>query len=323
MSAPPSKSSIAGTPSNAEAKAGFAALWDYVVGLLGGDATAPAPSDAEKTAARTALGAMSSADGSVTYAKMQNVSAGKVLGRDTSGSGAVQELPIVVDSSGNVTIGGTTPWGKMQMSVAINNTAAAATRVSDFQGAIAVIHNQDNSGSGSKAGLFFAAAGSPGICAGVAGTKDGSGWATSLSFYTNAVTGGNLDAIQEQMRISPVGQQSSVIPGGSTTLYPEFKCRAWVNFNGTGTVAIRASGNVSSITDNGTGDYTVNFSTAMPDANYSVSGTSSDNSTSSNVFLTTASNTTAPSVSSVRVRSVLSNTGSLQDAPFISVSICR
>ena len=51
-----------------------------------------------------------------------------------------------------------------------------------------------------------------------------------------------------------------------------YACRAWVNFNGTGTVAIRASGNVSSITDNGTGDYTVNFTTAMPDANYSVSG---------------------------------------------------
>jgi hypothetical protein len=45
-------------------------------------------------------------------------------------------------------------------------------------------------------------------------------------------------------------------------------CRAWVNFNGTGTVAIRASGNVSTIRDNGTGDYTVNFTTAMPDANY-------------------------------------------------------
>ena len=46
-------------------------------------------------------------------------------------------------------------------------------------------------------------------------------------------------------------------------------CRAWVNFNGTGTVAIRGSFNVSSITDNGTGDYTVNFTTAMADANYS------------------------------------------------------
>ena len=51
-----------------------------------------------------------------------------------------------------------------------------------------------------------------------------------------------------------------------------YGCRAWVNFNGTGTVAIRASGNVSSITDNGTGNYTVNFTTAMSDSNYTVSG---------------------------------------------------
>lgn len=46
------------------------------------------------------------------------------------------------------------------------------------------------------------------------------------------------------------------------------EARAWVNFNGTGTVAIRDSFNVSSITDNGTGDYTVNFDQAMPNANY-------------------------------------------------------
>jgi hypothetical protein len=54
-------------------------------------------------------------------------------------------------------------------------------------------------------------------------------------------------------------------------------CRAWVNFDGTGTVAIRASYNVSSITDNATGDYTVNFTTAMVDANYAavISGNSS------------------------------------------------
>jgi hypothetical protein len=55
---------------------------------------------------------------------------------------------------------------------------------------------------------------------------------------------------------------------GYGSIATAFGCRAWVNFNGTGTVAIRASGNVSSITDNGTGDYTINFSNAMPDANY-------------------------------------------------------
>jgi hypothetical protein len=53
---------------------------------------------------------------------------------------------------------------------------------------------------------------------------------------------------------------------------PVYACRAWVNFNGTGTVAIRASGNVSSITDNAAGNYTVNFTTAMPDADYAVAG---------------------------------------------------
>lgn len=50
--------------------------------------------------------------------------------------------------------------------------------------------------------------------------------------------------------------------------------KAWVNFNGTGTVAIRASKNVSSITDNGTGDYTINFATPMPDINYAATLTS-------------------------------------------------
>lgn len=66
---------------------------------------------------------------------------------------------------------------------------------------------------------------------------------------------------------------SAQIPTVSGTA-PLYMCRAWVNFNGTGTVAIRASGNVSSITDNGVGDYTVNFTTAMSDANYSATITS-------------------------------------------------
>lgn len=48
--------------------------------------------------------------------------------------------------------------------------------------------------------------------------------------------------------------------------------KAWVNFNGTGTVAIRHAFNVSSITDNGTGDYTVNFTNAMADVNYAAVG---------------------------------------------------
>ena len=57
--------------------------------------------------------------------------------------------------------------------------------------------------------------------------------------------------------------------------------KAWVNFNGTGTLAIRDSFNVSSITDDGTGRYTVNFSTAMSNANYCITG-ATDNSGGNN-----------------------------------------
>lgn len=71
--------------------------------------------------------------------------------------------------------------------------------------------------------------------------------------------------------ITPLGVRNALRATGSA---PVYACRAWVNFNGTGTVAIRASGNVSSITDNGVGAFTVNFTTAMPDGNYAVAGTS-------------------------------------------------
>ena len=76
---------------------------------------------------------------------------------------------------------------------------------------------------------------------------------------------------------------------------PLYMARAWVNFNGTGTVAIRGSGNVSSITDNGTGDYTVNFTTAMSDANYSwfVSGGRLPNAANNAAVSTTAPTTSA------------------------------
>jgi hypothetical protein len=84
----------------------------------------------------------------------------------------------------------------------------------------------------------------------------------------------------ERFRINNAGSFSAVIPSGST-LYPAFWSRAWVNFNGTGTVAIRGSGNVSSITDNGVGNYTVNFTTAMADTNYAVVSTAGRTYTSS------------------------------------------
>jgi hypothetical protein len=98
-------------------------------------------------------------------------------------------------------------------------------------------------------------------------------------------------------------------------------CRAWVNFNGTGTVAIRASFNVSSITDNGTGDYTVNFTTAMPDANYSVSTAVGLNVVASIAYVVAV----GQSFSTTTATRVTTWNGSpaVTDCPYVNVSIFR
>ena len=103
---------------------------------------------------------------------------------------------------------------------------------------------------------------------------------------------------------------------GTAPIYP---CRAWVNFNGTGTVAIRASGNVSSITDNGTGQYTVNFTTAMPDADFCLTGTAGGG-TVNDYFLTGQQAT--PTTTSARVTSYSSG-GTAFDLAYINVAIFR
>ena len=97
-----------------------------------------------------------------------------------------------------------------------------------------------------------------------------------------------------------------------------YGCRAWVNFNGTGTVAIRGSGNVTSITDNGTGDYTVNFTSAMPDANYSISGA-----TSRTNYCFVINDATAPAVGSVRIGIYDASTAALTDRAYVCVNIHR
>ena len=108
-----------------------------------------------------------------------------------------------------------------------------------------------------------------------------------MSIKLNSVGGGSV-TIQEPNTASdftlsvPARTGTTVLQDGSNNLLMNsgygsdavaYGCRAWVNFNGTGTVAIRASGNVSSITDHGAGQYTTNFVNAMPDANYCVQAT--------------------------------------------------
>jgi hypothetical protein len=104
-----------------------------------------------------------------------------------------------------------------------------------------------------------------------------------------------------------------------------YGCRAWVNFNGTGTVAIRASGNVSSITDNGTGDYTVNFTNAMPDANYCWVGIAKDVGGGANYNYPSVGNrfTTTPATTSIRVGTAYQQGGSASDFDYVYVSVFR
>ena len=135
------------------------------------------------------------------------------------------------------------------------------------------------------------------ILAQVDGTPGSNDMPSRLVFSTTA---DGAASSTPRFQISSTGAQSSVIPGGST-LYPSFDCRAWVNFNGTGTVAIRGNGNVSSITDNGTGDYTVNFTTAMPDANYAT--VASAGRTTSGTAIVSPSYSTAPAAGSHRIAS--------------------
>jgi hypothetical protein len=104
-------------------------------------------------------------------------------------------------------------------------------------------------------------------------------------------------------------------------------CRAWVNFNGTNTVAIRAQFNVSSITDNGTGDYTVNFTNALADANYSTIGSCNRQSGGGDGIVSLYANNgngalVDPTTSAARINTSLFNNSDV-DLTYVCVSIFR
>ena len=146
-------------------------------------------------------------------------------------------------------------------------------------------------------------------------TINGSGTVTGIS------AGGLPDGIIK----------AAELDGAQTGTAPIYGCRAWVNFNGTGTIGtnqtIRASGNVTSVLKNGTGDYTITFTTAMPDANYCVvamgkaGGTTYGNSWSTNV------QTDDPTASTVRVSNSYqddnSNTVAYIDSSHMYLAIFR
>jgi hypothetical protein len=94
---------------------------------------------------------------------------------------------------------------------------------------------------------------------------------------------------------------------------------AWANFNGTGTLAVRASFNVSSITDNGAGDYTINFASPMPDRNYVICGVSYVVATAASTFTINST----PTVTSCRIGSVNAAGTLLIDSDEMHVAFLR
>ena len=99
---------------------------------------------------------------------------------------------------------------------------------------------------------------------------------------------------------------------------------AWVNFNGTGTVAIRDSFNVTSITDNATGDYTVNLTAAMDNANYAVVCTGHQTSTDASYRNAQPSETNPPTTTAIRIYTIYvsaSSNRTKSDIAYINVSV--
>lgn len=104
---------------------------------------------------------------------------------------------------------------------------------------------------------------------------------------------------------------------------PSYSCRAWVNFNGVGSVSIRASGNVSSITDNGVGDYTINFITSMPDVNYSLVTSGARNAPGAHGAIVCGLGGASPGlVNSYRLRTT-DSAGILEDFLEVSAAVFR
>lgn len=144
----------------------------------------------------------------------------------------------------------------------------------------------------------------------------GNTWGGSQNVQGNLTVSGKLEA-----NIKPLLN--------ATGEAPVYACRAWVNFKGIDTVAINASGNVLSITDNGTGDYTINFDKPMPHANYCLVGTASQGSTASGVtsannvteYKSTSTSLALKTINAVRIATIDNNQDGFFDSFSANVAI--
>lgn len=160
------------------------------------------------------------------------------------------------------------------------------------------------------------------------GSKTFTGGITSNDYNFNATSSIYLQASTVKIDVGSVNgleitANNLAFNSGFGSVATAYGCRAWVNFNGTGTVAIRGSGNVSSITDNGVGDYTVNFTTAMPDSNYCAVGTVRDEDGTSSPSIFTPETTNIRTVSAYQFRSRAAGSNAAIDTSEANVAFFR
>ena len=166
---------------------------------------------------------------------------------------------LVKDASGNVGIGTASP-----STYSGSNLVSFYAGGNNFAGLTSI-----NSNTGTGIGGIQFGSDTTYVKAAIGLVRQNANGNGSLVFYNDSnADAANWSTGDEKMRIDSSG--NLLFNSGYGSAATAYGCRAWVNFNGTGTVAIRASGNVSSITDNSVGNYTVNFTTAMPDANYAI-----------------------------------------------------
>jgi hypothetical protein len=225
----------------------------------------------------------------------------------------------------NGTTGITNDGGYTGDGVVFADTTPANTLVTDTNGYVGI----GTSSPGAKVMLYQTNGTSISLNNASTGTGSSTGFqlqtgASTDAYVWNFSNGPHIFATNNTERGRFDSSGNFQFNSGYGSVATAYGCRAWVNFNGTGTVAIRASGNVSSITDNGTGDYTVNLTTAMPDANYCVQGTSG-RTTSDVAALTLWQRFDQSSTSAVRVNSTYStsNNQGLADFEALSVAIFR
>lgn len=236
-------------------------------------------------------------------------------------------LTTSVATDGQTAMSANLPMGGFK-AIALGAATVAGDAVRFEQiGALALIQGAAASGPLATSGITGAAIAGPLATSGVTGAA-ASGANNDITSMTALAAGGLPDNSVLTADIANAAITAAKLSGAQTGTAPIYGCRAWANFNGT-TATIRASGNIASVVRNGPGDYTVTFTTAMPDADYSalVSCQSSGSAVLTPIMFNSVIGgpsvaQTAPTASALRI-SVWANGATPTDSNIVLLSVFR